>query len=404
MSLSDIWESFGGFFSYCAEHDDAVATDDDCASDDEEDELAESGIVMTIPASYFENGSKRDTVPRPKTLDEFIGNAAAVHTLRAEMAGANVFRVGKMRHTLLYGPPGTGKTTLAEIVAREQGYNFYSTTGSAIKSPLDLFKLLMRVELDNKTGQDIGCIFFDEIHDLTKSQTLSEGEYLTLFEQGIFHCPSLAGKVIEITDKDGETHTVVAGDKLELYTSWVAIGATTEPGMLSAAFRRRFRCQVFMEPYTIEDMEKIIVMYADYLCIGLEDDVPAFLAARSRANPARAISLLESCQNRCALEGGVITLTKELAEKEMKAQGVLDNGLTPLDVRALKALAASPRNKAGETVGLGLANLAGVLGVSTNTVSEIIEPYLKQLGFIVVTSRRKITKAGEEFLASIGEL
>ncbi len=336
---------------------------------------------------------------RPKTFADFVGNQAAVNTLKAEMAGANRFRDGRMRNSLLYGPPGTGKTTLSEIIAAEQGYELISTTGSAIKSPMDLYKILFRVHLEGLLSGKVFCVFFDEIHDLMRSQGISEGEYLTLFERGVFNCPSLDGKTIEVRDPDGQTLRLGIKSKLVIEAPWVVIGATTEPGLLSPAMRRRFPCKVFMRPYAEDDMYEIIRRYERALHVPLDEDAAKFLASRARANPARAISLLQFCENRCAVED-TMAITRHLAAQEMKAQGIMHNGLTELDVRVLEALASSPLTRAGEPSGLGLATLSGMIGVSTNTISEICEPYLKQLRLMAVTSRRKITPAGIEFLES----
>lgn len=337
---------------------------------------------------------------RPQTFDDFIGNEAAVGILKREIAGANEFRDGIIRNTILYGPPGTGKTTLAEIVARACGYRLFSTTGSAIKTPLDLYRILATIKWDAGCNANGALIFFDEIHDLMKARDISEGELLTLFERGIFHCASLEGKRLDLVDSgtgivwSGEIHS-----PLVLHKRWAVIGATTEPGMLSPAMRRRFPCEVMMRAYTEEDMRKMVGKYEGPMAVEFSADSEGEIAQRARSNPARVISLMQSCQNRVASEGAKRCVDAQLVSREMDAQGIRSNGLTDMDYAVLRALANAPHTKTGDCMGLGITNLASMVGVSSNTITELVEPYLKQLGYLVVGSRRKITDKGLRALA-----
>jgi Holliday junction DNA helicase RuvB len=378
-------ESAGGCMSFMLGGDDP----------DPEIPPDEDGPDVIVTAK--KNGSNE--LPRPTRFDEFVGNREVVELLKREIAGANRFEKGRMRNVLLYGPPGTGKTTLAEIIANEQGYYLVSTTGNAIRNPFDMYKVLLELQEMTRHGLGVGMLFIDEIHELCRGQGLGESELLPLFERGIFHCPSIAGLGIEIRAPNGAfVHEVQP--VLVMEQPWVAVGATTEPGMLSDAMRRRFPCECFMRPYGVADMEKIVSRYSRTLGVGVTEAAEKIIAQRARANPARVISLLQTCRNRVASED-VLGVSGPLALREMQAQGIHDNGLTQVDVRILESLRDCPVTKKGDRMGLGLSSVGDILGMSPNAVAKVWEPYLKQIGFLVVASRRKITDKGLAYLAGL---
>jgi len=293
----------------------------------------------------------------------------------------------------------TGKTTLAEIIANEQKYFLQSTTGNAIRNPFDMYKVLLTLRETTRCGGGVGMLFIDEIHELCRGQGLGESELLPLFERGIFHCPSIAGLGIEI-QAPNMTCVHVCEPILVMDQPWVAVGATTEPGMLSDAMRRRFQCECFMRPYSVQDMSEITKRYSSTLGVIVGQGAQDAIAARARANPARTISLLQACRNRLAFEKATGVDTP-LVLREMESQGIHDNGLTSVDIRILEALRDCPVTKKGDRIGLGLNSIGDVLGMSPNAVSKVWAPYLKQTGFLIVASRRKITQAGLDYLRSI---
>lgn len=377
-------EEFGGFLSLMAQPDDPTI--------EELDEIVEERMIV---ANVGEAEHDPTAATRPTSFEEFTGNREVVGILRREIAGAKRFRGGRLRNTLLTGVAGTGKTTLAEIIANECGGHLISTTGSALKKPKEMAETLLKLKFECKQNGKLGILFIDEIHEMGSSQMMGESELLPLFERGIFHCPSI--QTAEIIDSAGQRFMVEVGGEIRMDVPWTAIGATTDPQMLTGAMRRRFKCQCFMAPYQDEDMVAIIQRYSQQIGIPIDYDAADFLARRSRANPAKAISLVESCQNRCAVED-MEYIDFGIAHDEMASQGVRFHGLTEIDLKVLGALRDSPLTARGTRSGLSLSSLAAAVGLSSPMVQDMIEPYLKQRGLIVVTSRRQITQKGIDLL------
>ena len=397
MRASDEGEELGGFVGMIVNQDtgyvdvvekrkDALECDDDLMTIEELLEL-ENQCWKKLRGQL-----RQSEVGRPQRFSEFVGNQDIVGMLQREIAGAQEFRGGQMRNTLLYGAAGLGKTTLAEIVARETEAVIFSSTGSALKRPEDMARAILTLKMESGITGKPAILFIDEIHEVGTGQQMGEAELLPLFERGIFHCPSI--KTATIHDSTGVAVQVEVGGRIEMSPQpFTVIGATTDPQMLTAAMRRRFPCQCFLRPYRDQDIEEIIRRYAVAIDVPVVPEVCRHMASRARANPARAISLVDSCLNRSAVTGKRY-LDMPTALAELNSHGIEERGLSAEDLLILRALRDCPRTSKGARGGLSLSSLAAVIGMSGSMVQEMLEPYLKQLGLMIVTSKRQITDKG----------
>ncbi len=301
---------------------------------------------------------------RPRKLAAYIGQDKVKSNLSIFVQAA-LSRGDALDHVLLYGPPGLGKTTLAGIIANEMGVNFRQTSGPAIERTGDLAALLTNL-------QEHDVLFIDEIHRLSRS--VEEVLYSAMED---FALDIIIGK--------GPSARSI---RLDL-APFTLIGATTKAGALSAPLRDRFGVIERLEYYTPEALVHIIKRVAEILSITIEERGAIEIARRSRGTPRIANRLLKRVRDVAQIEGdGVIT--DAIADKALQMLEVDKAGLDHTDRRMLDTMI---RKFAGGPV--GLETLAASISEATDTIEDIYEPYLLQLGFLNRTPKgRVVTEMG----------
>ena len=305
---------------------------------------------------------------RPKTLNEYIGQAKAKGNLEVFIQAAKM-RNEPLDHVLLHGPPGLGKTTLSNIIANEMGVNIRITSGPAIEKPGDLAALLT-----NLAENDI--LFVDEIHRLNRS-----------VEEILY--PAMEDFAIDIIIGKGPSANSI---RLDL-PKFTLIGATTRAGQLSAPLRDRFGVTLRLELYTPEELALIVTRSAGILDVPIEADGAMEIAKRSRGTPRIANRMLRRVRDFAQVKAGGV-ITQGVADQALTALEVDHLGLDAIDRRMLRSII---EHYGGGPV--GLETLAATINEEAVTLEDVYEPYLMQMGFLTRTPRgRCVTRRAYEHL------
>jgi Holliday junction DNA helicase RuvB len=297
-----------------------------------------------------------DAALRPKTLDDFVGQRAARENLRVFIDAAKS-RGDALDHVLFFGPPGLGKTTLAQIIARELGVGFRATSGPVIAKSGDLAALLTNLE-------DGDVLFIDEIHRL--SPAVEEILY-----------PAMEDRALDLMIGEGPSARSVRID----LPKFTLVGATTRQGLITTPLRDRFGIPVRLNFYTVEELEKVVRRAAGLLGLDLTGDGATEIARRSRGTPRIAGRLLRRVRDfaHAAGDGSVDAKVADAALTRMEVDGL---GLDAMDRRYLLMIADLYNGGP-----VGVETLAAGLSEPRDTVEEVIEPYLIQLGLLARTAR-----------------
>ena len=305
---------------------------------------------------------------RPRRLSEYIGQEKAKKNLSVFVKAA-VSRNEALDHVLLYGPPGLGKTTLAGIIANELGVNFRITSGPAIERSGDLAALLTNLQKGD-------VLFIDEIHRLTRQ-----------VEEILYS--AMEDFALDIVIGKGPSARSIRLD----IAPFTLIGATTKAGSLSPPLRDRFGVISRLEYYSTDALVEIITRAADILKIPIESGGAEEIARRSRGTPRIANRLLKRVRDFAEVEGSS-TITNGIADRALLELEVDRMGLDHTDRRMLEAMI-----KKFNGGPVGLDTIAAAISETRETIEDIYEPYLLQLGFIMRTPRgRIVTEAGYDHM------
>ncbi|MDJ0784980.1 MAG: Holliday junction branch migration DNA helicase RuvB [Desulfosarcinaceae bacterium] len=305
---------------------------------------------------------------RPERLGEYVGQAEVVETLEIAIAAAKI-RQEPLEHVLFHGPPGLGKTTLSHIIAAEMGGTLTVTSGPALEKGGDLIGILTHLA----TGD---VLFIDEIHRTPK--TVEEFLY-----------PAMEDFAVDFVLDKG-IHARSHRFQLKRFT---LVGATTRVGLLSAPLRDRFGIFRSLDFYTLADLHRIVRRSALLLEIDMDDGGAEELSRRSRGTPRIANRLLKRVRDYAQVRAGG-RIDRETVSAALALEGVDDKGLTDLDRRYLKTIidfyGGGP---------VGIEAIAATLQEESDTLVDVVEPYLLKIGMILRTSAgRRASAAAHQHL------
>ncbi|RIK86429.1 MAG: Holliday junction branch migration DNA helicase RuvB [Hyphomicrobiales bacterium] len=312
--------------------------------------------------SSEKRGEDADVSLRPQSLDEFVGQQAARENLKVFIEAAKS-RGEALDHVLFVGPPGLGKTTLAQIMARELGVNFRSTSGPVIAKAGDLAALLTNLE-------DRDVLFIDEIHRLNPA-----------VEEILY--PAMEDFQLDLIIGEGPAARSV---KIDL-ARFTLVAATTRLGLLTNPLRDRFGIPVRLDFYTVAELETIVRRGARLLSLPMDDEGAVEIARRARGTPRIAGRLLRRVRDFASVAGAEV-VDRKTADAALSRLEVDMLGLDSLDRRYLTMIA---RNFGGGPV--GIETIAAGLSEPRDAIEDIIEPYLIQQGFIQRTPRGRVLAA-----------
>jgi Holliday junction DNA helicase RuvB len=313
-----------------------------------------------------------ETSLRPRLLAEYIGQQSVKQNLEILLSAAKQ-RNEAADHVLLYGPPGLGKTTLANIIARELGVNVHATSGPAIERPGDLAAILTNLE-----ERDV--LFIDEIHRLNHS-----------VEEILY--PAMEDFAIDVMIGRGPSARSL---RLSL-KPFTVVGATTRAGRISSPLRDRFGAVYRLDYYTGDELATIIRRSAGILDVDIQEEAVTVLAKRGRGTPRVVNRLLRRVRDYAQVRSDGRIGAHE-ASQAMNAMDIDDEGLDTTDRRLLAAIvqkfASGP---------VGGAAVAAVIGEEVETIEDVYEPYLLQLGFLDRTPQGRVaTERARDHLRGLG--
>ena len=314
--------------------------------------------IMNLEVEGIEE-ERIETTLRPQFLNEYIGQTKVKENMKVYIEAAKKIKE-PLDHVLLYGPPGLGKTTLSTIIANEMKSNIKITSGPAIEKPGDLAALLTNL-------QENDVLFIDEIHRLNKN-----------VEEILY--PALEDFSLDIIIGKGPTAKSIRID----LPKFTLIGATTKAGSLTTPLRDRFGIVERLDLYETKDLEKIVKRSSKILNINIDDDAADEIAMRSRGTPRIANRILKRVRDYALVLGdGDITL--KLAKTALNKLEIDELGLDDIDRKILETIII--KYNGGP---VGLETLATTVGEEVETIEDVYEPYLMQIGFISRTPRGRV--------------
>jgi len=296
---------------------------------------------------------------RPKLLNEYIGQDKVKENMKIYIEAAKK-RGEPLDHVLLYGPPGLGKTTLASIISNEMQSNIKITSGPAIEKPGDLAAVLTNLN-------EFDVLFIDEIHRLNKS-----------IEEILY--PAMEDYTLDIIIGKGPSARSI---RLDLH-KFTLIGATTKAGALTTPLRDRFGIVHRLELYSTESLAEIVKRSAKILEIEIDDESSMEIARRSRGTPRIANRLLKRVRDYALVLGdGLINL--KITKLALNRLEIDEMGLDEIDRKILETMIEKYNGRP-----VGLDTIATTIGEEIDTIEDVYEPYLLQIGFIARTPRGRM--------------
>lgn len=296
---------------------------------------------------------------RPSMLSEYIGQDKVKENLRIFIQAAKM-RNEPLDHVLLYGPPGLGKTTLAAIIANEMGVQFRSTSGPAIERSGDLAAILTSLEPGD-------VLFIDEIHRIPRS-----------VEEILYS--AMEDYFLDIVIGSGPSARSVQID----LPPFTLVGATTRAGLLTAPLRDRFGVLSRLEFYEVKDLVNIVKRTATILHMPIQEEAAVEISRRSRGTPRIANRLLRRIRDISQVQGET-EIQLQTAKKALEMLQIDDVGLDHIDHKLLKALIHDFNGRP-----TGIETIAATIGEEAQTIEDVYEPYLLQIGFIQRTPRGRV--------------